>query len=668
MQVKSVRIQNFRAFKEEHVNFESYTAFVGPNGAGKSTVLAALRVFFGDADGEDNPRKKLCEQDFHHRNVAVPIEITVTFHKLSKAACTELADYVRGGELVVTTRVTWDDESKSASIVQFGNRLGITAFARYFEANARKEKAAELQKIFTELRSEFPGLTAASTKADMEAALQAFEADDANRSKCELIASQDQFYGFAGTNKLSPFVQWFFVPAVKVASAEQIEKSSTVLGRLLDRTVRNKVDFTGQVKSLQARIQSEYGDIVQSQQHVLRDISTQLSNRLGEWGRPGTIVELKWESPENAVKIGDPVAKASISEGGFVGDIARTGHGCQRSYLVALLEVLAATETGGGATMVLAIEEPELYQHPPQARHLASVLERLANDNSQVMICTHSPCFVNGSRLEAIRHVRVDPTKREAFVRQTSVLSIHQKLTNVGLQKPQTQMDRRSKLHQALAAETNEIFFADIIVLVEGVEDWAYITSHLVLSGKGDEFRRLGCHMVPVGGKSELPIAIAIAQELAIPCFAILDSDGPEYRSVQEKDRAKWGRRCSHVIDNLAVQQLCNVPNPTEFPTSDLWHSDLVMWESEIESAIKDSVGESAWRQCDDEIRKELDMKEGDIKKRTLFIGHKMERLKKDSIPCPLLDQLCDAILCFGRTNANRTAIVALSQDAANSQ
>jgi len=39
MKLESVRIQNFRSFKDETINFDNYNCFVGPNGAGKSTVM-----------------------------------------------------------------------------------------------------------------------------------------------------------------------------------------------------------------------------------------------------------------------------------------------------------------------------------------------------------------------------------------------------------------------------------------------------------------------------------------------------------------------------------------------------------------------------------------------------------------------------------------------------
>ena len=48
---------------------------------------------------------------------------------------------------------------------------------------------------------------------------------------CELIPSEDQFYGFSkGRDRLEKHVQWVYIPAVKDPTSEQIEARNTALG------------------------------------------------------------------------------------------------------------------------------------------------------------------------------------------------------------------------------------------------------------------------------------------------------------------------------------------------------------------------------------------------------------------------------------------------------
>ena len=102
MRIKSIRIQNFRSFKDETIEFSNYTCLIGPNGAGKSNVLCALNVFFRESENYPMNLKLLDEEDFHHGNTNEPIIITLTFISLNKEAQKDFGHYYRQNQLVVT--------------------------------------------------------------------------------------------------------------------------------------------------------------------------------------------------------------------------------------------------------------------------------------------------------------------------------------------------------------------------------------------------------------------------------------------------------------------------------------------------------------------------------------------------------------------------------------
>ena len=86
----------------------------------------------------------------------------------------------------------------------------------------------------------------------MAAGLREFEA--ARPDECELIPSEDQFYGFSrGVNRLSKHLQWVYVPAVKDAASEQVEARNSALGKLLARTVRSKTNFDEEIETLRTQ-------------------------------------------------------------------------------------------------------------------------------------------------------------------------------------------------------------------------------------------------------------------------------------------------------------------------------------------------------------------------------------------------------------------------------
>ncbi len=108
MKIESVRIENFRSFKDETILFNDHTCLLGPNCAGKPTVLAALNVFFREAEGSQTDISQLQKEDFHGKNTDAPIKITVAFFQLSENAQADFSNYFRQGQLVASTEASFD--------------------------------------------------------------------------------------------------------------------------------------------------------------------------------------------------------------------------------------------------------------------------------------------------------------------------------------------------------------------------------------------------------------------------------------------------------------------------------------------------------------------------------------------------------------------------------
>lgn len=75
---------------------------------------------------------------------------------------------------------------------------------------------------------------------------------------------------------------------------------------------------------------------------------------------------------------------------------ASFGHGAQRSAHMALIKLLADLTHGGahGGTVVLLVDEPELYLHPQAIELLREAFKALAAQGFQVIFSTHSPLLI----------------------------------------------------------------------------------------------------------------------------------------------------------------------------------------------------------------------------------------------------------------------------------
>ena len=612
MRIESIHIENFRSFEDATVPFNNYACLVGPNGAGKSTVLTALNVFFRETANLPTDLSQLQQEDFHCKNTETPIRITVTFCDLSDEAQDDFSDYVRHGRLIVTAAATFDKGSGTAQVKQYGQRLGMTALSPFFEALDEGKKVGEMKEIYSALRETYQDLPKPGTKEAMVTSLRNFEADRPN--ECELIPSEDQFYGFSrGANRLAKHVQWVYVPAVKDATSEQVEARNSALGKLLARTVRSQTNFDETIGMLRTQMQRQYQELLDGNQSVLDDISSALQTRIAEWAHPDARLRLQWkQDPEKSVRVEEPWAHILAGEGDFEGELARFGHGLQRSYLLALLQELAGTDDATGPTLILACEEPELYQHPPQARHLAAVLNTLSHGNAQVIVSTHDPLFVSGQGFEDVRMIRKDVGQRHSAVSHMSFDKISQAVAAATGQQPVQPEGTLAKIHQALQPALNEMFFTRRLILVEGLEDTAYLLSCLNLLDKADEFRRLGGHIVASNGKSELLRPLVIARHMGIPTYVIFDAD------ADKPDNN--GRRAKHEKDNSALLVLLGKAGDDPLPAATSSGRGFTMWHSDIGAIVEADIGKDEWAA----YRTEADQRyghAGGLRKNSLHIG-----------------------------------------------
>ncbi|HMN30079.1 MAG TPA: hypothetical protein PKE45_18140, partial [Caldilineaceae bacterium] len=177
-----------------------------------------------------------------------------------------------------------------------------------------------------------------------------------------------------------------------------------------------------------------------------------------------------------------------------------------------------------------------------------------------------------------------------------------------------------------------------IPILVEGLEDISYITTELHLWDQWPEFRRLGCHLIPVNGKDKLIQPLAIAVELGIPVFVIFDSDGDQPRQEHRK---------KHEKDNLALFSLLGI-NDSPFPTEHIWRDNCAVWKSNLTDAVKEDFGD-AYAQFTEKARQNYAI-EGGLEKNHLFIADWLSIAHAENRTSTILERLCQTIIAYAKS------------------
>jgi len=173
-------------------------------------------------------------------------------------------------------------------------------------------------------------------------------------------------------------------------------------------------------------------------------------------------------------------------------------------------------------------------------------------------------------------------------------------------------------------------------VLVEGLEDVAYILAYLNLLDRSDDYRRFGCHIVPANGKSELLQPIVIARHMRIPTFLVFDSD------AEKPD--KNGSKAKHERDNKALLALLGNPGANPMPAATARGAGFTMWHSDIGAVVEAEIGAADWAA----FRAEADKRyghAGGLRKNSLHIGASLAFAWEAGKRSASLENLCADIL-----------------------
>lgn len=572
MKIKSVDIKNFRALKDISIPFDSVTTFIGPNGSGKSTVLRALDWFFNGKPGA------ISEKDCSFGAIADPIEVQVTFSDLTEKDRAELGKYAPPD---VSTFTAWKRRGVDGKEILSANAKSFPEFNLIRD----RTSAAEKRAAYTELRRTNPDLDLPSwTSIDAaNQAMTSWEAVNIARLVEAPESLQTNFFGFNSGGKMSGLFDFVLVTADLRAGEEVMDGKSSIIGRILERSIdRTAADdeIARIVEEARVKQQQVYDKQFSTQ---LDEICSQLNNVVATYSSGRAIkvspVDVELKAPKTTFEV-------AVLDGTTYTVVERQGHGFQRTLLISALQLLAQSGAASAdGTICLAIEEPELYQHPIQAYTFAKVLRSLAEDITkriQVTYATHSPCFLEPRHFDQVRRLsRSLGENPEVMVHLATMDDVKNKLD--GIVNAQT-IERQ--LDGIIANQLSVALFSHRAFLVEGTTEAA------VFYGIGDKekigaLEALGISIVPVGGKLSIPLAHAILTEMGIPTYTLFDADaGFELRAkARGKPEAKVAEeRRSHVSANRTLLKYFGLAEE-DFPAEKV-QGDVAILADQLESFL----------------------------------------------------------------------------------
>ncbi len=618
MIIESVHVKNYRSILDETLQCESLTALVGANGVGKSSFLKALDLFY-------SPSPKIESEDFYNRDINAKIAVAITFKELSSEAKELFSNYIQDDKLTVE-RIFELDGGKVDSKYH-GATLQCPDFQGIRDGLAVKDRGKTAKEAYEAIRAkpDFNSLPGWSTLGVVEDNLKQWEAEHSD--KCTRQIDNGQFFGFkeVAQGYLGRFTRFLFIPAVRNASDDTIEGRGSVFTVLMDLVVRSIIANKVALKNLKEETQRQYQEIMNPTNHPeLTTLADQLTNTLKIFV-PDAKVDLKWQSLSE-VDIPMPNADIKLIEDGYSTDVARTGHGLQRAFILTMLQHLAIAQNTAAVldegaerppltklpNLVLAIEEPELYQHPNRQRHLAKIFLQLAigktpgvAEKTQIIYGTHSPLFVGIDRIDQIRLLRkISNGEGKPKITKVISTSLDKVAETVWIVDGETGSKYTGstilpRLQAIMTPWMSEGFFADVAVLVEGEDDRAAILG--VAKAMGYELEGNGFSVIPCAGKANIDRPYVIFHMLGIPVYIIWDGDCG--KGETEGACEKCGRPLDKKADPNENKRLLRLIGMDETDWPEYIEDTFACFKNDLETTLKNDIGKELFEKCIEECQ-----------------------------------------------------------------
>ncbi len=644
MRISKVRVQNFRCIKDATIKLDSLTVLIGRNGTGKSSFLRALDLFF-------NANAKYSADDFYNRDTSQPICIVVTFTDLTLQEKELFRPYLDGETLTVEKELIWPRSRSSQKY------YGMEMRCPDFEDIRKASRITDKRRIYKELRqqerfADLPELPGNASGQRIDEALKEWE--NKHPEYLKRFRDDGQFFGFkeVGRARLERFTSFVFVPAVRDAAEDATEGKGHAITELMDILVRSTLEQREEIKKLKEETQQRYNEIVAPEEGLseLVSIEKDLRETLQTFA-PNTSLYIDWNT-EQEISIPLPLADIKLEEDGYKAPVDKVGHGLQRAFIFTILQRLktikraqlnskSEEESSEGVTsvvepsVILAIEEVELYQHPSRQRHLAKVLLELSENpppgfsNMQIIYTTHSPLFVDLERFHQIRLLRKKIKEHRkpkvTIVNSANMWGIVRKKEELDEAQPGTYNipGEIARFRTLMTPWTNEGFFADVVVLVEGEEDRAALLG--VAKYLGIDFESMNIAVIPVNGKTNLIKAALIFQSFNIPVYMIWDSDADKSRDGYPETNRKLLKLFKHPEEDFPEKITDN----------------FACFRENLTKTLCKEIGEDIYRDIVDEIKEEYGFQEDkQARKNPAAVEELIRRAATQERQCSTLEKI----------------------------
>ena len=256
---------------------------------------------------------------------------------------------------------------------------------------------------------------------------------------------------------------------------------------------------------------------------------------------------------------------------------------------------------------------------------------------NQVIYTTHSPYFVDLHRFDKIRMVRKVPSPDspvpESVVTHFSLGQAVEEMAKVCNADDLTKDGFRARAMSVMNAIVNEGFFADVVVVVEGLSEVGTLWKLQEIMKK--DWSQLGIVVVPAGGKNNIDRPTVIFKGLSIPTYFIFDADS---HCIGKGRKEKDAKNRNHKYLRLAGV------SPEDFPDTQV-HETWTVFEDTLEEMIKEELGDDIFLSIQKDVASELGYDKPDrVNKNIEGAARFIELVYEKGYQIPTLEEIIEKI------------------------
>lgn len=393
MKLHSVKIKNFRSYKEEtEIQIDDLTVFVGKNDIGKSTILEALDIFFNDGKGngvikldkDDINKSALAEQDNTISITAVFTDLPASIVIDATNETTFAAEYLLNadGNLQVTKK--YPNAGATKVFIKANHPTNVDC------SDLLLKKITDYRRIIQHNNIECENNT---INAVMRNAIWSHFIGDLQLQEVDIDTSKEDAKNI--WEKIQQYLPQYCLFQSDRKNSDNDSEVQDPLKRAVAQILADQ-EITAMFESIAQRVSERLTEVSDSTLEKLREMNPEIANSLNPIIPAAS--SLKWVDVFKSVSIcGDeniPVNKR--------------GSGVKRLILLNFFRAEAERRmsAGNSQSIIYAIEEPETSQHTDHQKILVrAFLELSQAERTQVLLTTHSSTVVKGLSFDHLRLV-----------------------------------------------------------------------------------------------------------------------------------------------------------------------------------------------------------------------------------------------------------------------